>query len=366
MENNNEKTKLHNGLGFGLHSLTLLSGAKSRSLSAENKTGEKGCGGAAEDGTGGLAARDLGQGWKVSPSILLKAGETAMIADIAGEGVIKHIWMTDSSGDKRPIILRIYFDGFKKAAVETPHCDFFCAADYGEYKQISSLAVCVNPRRGFNSYFEMPFFKNFKITLENITKNDITVYYQIDYLLTELPANAGYFHAQFRRVNPLKYKTPYTILDNIKGRGQYVGTYLFWGSNSSGWWGEGEIKFFLDGDFKYPTICGTGTEDYFCGAYNFDVNGRYTDFSGPYCGFFKTKTDDAYRSQSRFSMYRFHIADPIYFEEDIKVTIQALGWREGGRYLPLMDDISSVAYWYSDNLDDDYPPLPNRDGLEII
>ncbi|MDD4125908.1 MAG: DUF2961 domain-containing protein, partial [Eubacteriales bacterium] len=276
-----------------------------------------------------------------------------------------HIWMTDSSGDKRPLILRIFWDNSEKPSVEAPLCDFFCNANYGEYKQISTLAVCVNPRKGLNSYFEMPFYKSFKITMENKSTNDVALFYQVDYLLTELPENAAYFHAQFRRVNPLPYKGVYTILDNIRGRGQYIGTYLFWGSNSCGWWGEGEIKFFLDGDNEYPTICGTGTEDYFCGAYNFDVNGRYVDFTGPYGGFHKMSVDDVYKSQARFSMYRFHVADPIYFESDIRVTIQALGWRSGGRYLPLMDDISSVAYWYQDNLDDDFPVLPDKDGLEI-
>ncbi len=356
---------MYNGLGFGMHGLTLLSDAKSRSISAENKSGEKGKGGMATEGTGAGCARDLGRGWKVSPSIIVKAGETAILADAAGQGVIKHIWMTDSSGEKRPLILRMYWDGNDKPSVEVPLGDFFCNADYGEYKQISTLAVCVNPRKGLNSYFEMPFYERFKITLENISSNDIMVYYQIDYLLTDLQPNTGYFHAQFRRVKSLPYKGVHTILDNVRGRGQYVGTYLFWGSKSNGWWGEGEIKFFLDGDDEFPTICGTGTEDYFCGAYNFDVNGRYVDFTGPYGGFHKMAVDDVYKSQARFSMYRFHIADPIYFDSDIKVNIQALGWRSGGRYLPLQDDISSVAYWYQDNLEDNFPALPDKDGLEI-
>jgi hypothetical protein len=212
----------------------------------------------------------------------------------------------------------------------------------------------------------MPFRRSFKITVENISSIDVMLYYQIDYLLTALPENAAYFHAQFRRVNPLPYKDVYTILDNVKGCGQYVGTYIYWGSNNSGWWGEGEIKFYLDGDTDFPTICGTGTEDYFCGAYNFDFNGKYTDFTGPYTGFHKMAVDEAYKSQARFSLYRFHIADPIYFKNDIKITIQALGWRSGGRYLPLQDDISSVAYWYQDGLDDDFPALPDKDGLEIV
>ena len=142
---------------------------------------------------------------------------------------------------------------------------------------------------------------------------------------------------------------------------------MHWGVKSNGWWGEGEIKFYLDGDKDFPSICGTGTEDYFCGAYNFDVNGKYTEYTTPYSGLSKVRaTNEIYRSQRYFNMYRFHVTDPIYFENDIKVTIQALGWRSEGRYYPLQDDISTVAYWYSDNLNDEYPTLPSKNELEIV
>ena len=193
-------------------------------------------------------------------------------------------------------------------------------------------------------------------------------YYQIDYTLTEVPEDAAYFHAQFRRTNPLPYKTDYTILDDVKGKGHYVGTYLAWGVHNNGWWGEGEIKFFMDGDTEFPTICGTGTEDYFCGSYNFEnqKTNQYENFSTAYTGFAKIDTDEIYKSQRRFSMYRWHIMDPIRFEEDLKVTIQALGWRSGGRYLPLQDDIASVAFWYQDGETQKFPELPDRDYLEII
>ena len=202
---------------------------------------------------------------------------------------------------------------------------------------------------------------------ENTGADECNVYYQIDCEEKTIPDNALYFHAQFRRVNPLKYKEVYTILDGIKGNGHYVGTYMYWGVNNNGWWGEGEIKFYIDGDTDFPTVCGTGTEDYFCGAYNFDVKGQYTEFSTPYSGLSKVdSTDQTYAAQRRFNMYRWHITDPIYFKEDLRVTIQALGWRSGGRYLPLQDDLSSVAYWYSDTLDDIYPPLPSVNELEII
>ena len=213
----------------------------------------------------------------------------------------------------------------------------------------------------------MPFYKKCRITIENLHSQDVTVYYQIDYVLTDLPKDCAYFHAQFRRVNPLPYKQVYTILDNVKGNGHYVGTYLFWGVNNNGWWGEGEIKFYLDGDTDFPTICGTGTEDYFCGSYNFDIGGKYQEYCTPYAGLAKViRPDGLYFSNQRFSLYRWHICDPIYFKKDIRVTIQALGWRDEGRYLPLQDDISSVCFWYQDSICNSFPKFPGVDELEII
>ncbi|MPM96493.1 hypothetical protein SDC9_143656 [bioreactor metagenome] len=214
----------------------------------------------------------------------------------------------------------------------------------------------------------MPFRKKCKMTLENRDTKPVTIYYQIDYTLTEVEEDRAYFHAQFRRVNPLPYKSVYTIVDNIQGKGHYIGTYMAWGLNNSGWWGEGEIKFYMDGDKEYPTICGTGTEDYFCGSYNFEdqTTHQYTSFSTPYTGCHAFLPDHLYQSQFRFSLYRWHILDPIRFETDLKVTIQALGWRDEGRYLPLQDDISSVAYWYQTLPHNPFPPLPDKDYLEII
>ncbi|MCL2518680.1 MAG: DUF2961 domain-containing protein [Oscillospiraceae bacterium] len=350
-----------------LDNISRLSNAVSRSISAENYKGEKGKAGMSATGTGQNCARDLGIGWKVSPSVNIKAHTTFEVADIDGPGAIKHIWMTDSASMNRAMIIRIYWEGNDKPSVEAPLGDFFASADCQQFSQLSSLAVCVNPRRAFNCYWTMPFKKHCRITVENIRDMDITLYYQVDYVLTEVPDDSAYFHAQFRRTNPLPYKEVYTLLDNVCGKGQYVGTYMFWGVNNNGWWGEGEIKFYLDGDKEFPTICGTGTEDYFCGSYDFDVDGHYVEFNTPYCGLSKVmRPDGLYKSQQRFSLYRWHITDPIYFSEDIKVTIQALGWRSGGRYLPLQDDISSVAYWYLDTPYTNFPELPDSDYLELV
>jgi hypothetical protein len=356
-----------NGLGMHMGNLARLSDARSRSISPENFTGEKGQGGMAIEGTGAGAARDLGQGWKISPSIVIPAGETFTLADINGPGAIQQIWMTPT-GTWRHSILRIYWDDQTIPSVECPVGDFF-AMGWGEYAQLSSLAVCVNPGSAFNCYWEMPFRKRCRITMTNIDDRDMVLYYQINYTLTEVPEDKGYFHAQFRRVNPLPYKEVYTILDGVKGQGHYVGTYMAWGVNNNGWWGEGEIKFYLDGDEDFPTICGTGTEDYFCGSYNFEnqKTHEYQAFTTPYAGLHQIlRPDGLYRSQQRFGLYRWHILDPIRFERDLRVTIQALGWRADRRYLPLQDDIASVAYWYQALPTEPFPPLPSRDELEVI
>ena len=214
----------------------------------------------------------------------------------------------------------------------------------------------------------MPFHRSARLTLENLGDQEAVVYYQITYTLTTVPDDVACFHARWRRSNPLPYKQVHTLLDNVRGKGHYVGTYLAWQVNSPGWWGEGEIKFYLDGDIDYPTICGTGTEDYFGGAWNFEhPKGSYGTFSTPFLGLPQVvQPDGLYRSQQRFGMYRWHIMDPIRFAEDLCVTMQALGWRSGGRYLPLQDDISSVAYWYQAEPHHPYPPLPAKDDLEVI
>ncbi len=348
--------------------LACISPNVTRSISPENLTGEPGQGARTPlgQGTARSAARDLGDGWKVNPYLILAPDEDRTLADIAGSGSIRHIWLTPGTGDWRNLILRIFWDDSPVPSVECPVGDFF-ACGWGEYAQISSLAVCLNPGRAFNCYWTMPFRTRCRVTLENRTGKEVAVYYQITYELGEVPDSAGYFHAQFNRTNPLPYKQDYVLLDGVEGSGQYVGTYMAWGVNNTGWWGEGEIKFFMDGDGAYPTICGTGTEDYFCGSYNFDVNGQYTVFTTPYSGLAQViRPDGAYRSQTRFGLYRWHITDPIRFRESLRVTIQALGWRSGGRYLPLQDDIASVAFWYQDRPCAKRKPLPSKDELEII
>lgn len=195
----------------------------------------------------------------------------------------------------------------------------------------------------------------------------MNVYYQVDYTLTTVPDDAAYFHAQFRRSNPTQ-GAMHTLVDSISGKGQYVGTYIAWGVNNNGWWGEGEIKFYMDGDKTYPTINGTGTEDYFCGSYNFEnrKTRQYQEFTTAYAGLHQViRPDGLYTSQQRFGMYRWHIVDPIRFEKGLKITIQDLGWRSEGRYLPQQSDISSVVYWYQREPHAPFPKLPAKNQLEV-
>ncbi|MGI5925197.1 MAG: glycoside hydrolase family 172 protein [Lentisphaeria bacterium] len=357
----------YNGLGLHLGTLSRLSSAQTRSICPENFTGEKGRAAMATEGRGAPAARDLGVGWKISPCVLIEAGETFTLADISGMGAVQQIWLTPT-GNWRFQILRIYWDDQEQPSVECPIGDFF-GMGWGRYAPLNSLAVCVNPGQAFNCYWEMPFRKRCRITLTNISAEAVRLYYQVNYTLTEVPDDCAYFHAQFRRVNPLPYKSVYTILDGVQGQGHYVGVCMHWGVNNTGWWGEGEIKFYLDGDDEYPTICGTGTEDYFCGSYNFEnkATHQYEVFSTAYAGLHQViRPDGLYASQQRFAMYRWHIMDPIRFSRDLRVTIQALGWRSGGRYLPLQDDIASVAFWYQSQPTAAFPALPSRDELEVI
>ncbi len=346
-------------LDLSLGNLYHTSKAKSRSISPENFTGEKGKAGMATEGTGKNAARNLGQTWKVSPSVRIKAGTTFTLGEIKEPGIIQQIWMTPT-GNWRKSIIRFYWDGEAEPSVECPVGHFF-ATGWGKYAQLTSLAVCVNPGSAFNCYWPMPFRKSARITLENTDDKDMTLYYQINYSLQDVPKTAGYFHAQYREELPLRQKGIYTILDNVKGEGQYVGTYLAWEVHSPGWWGEGEIKFFMDGDKEFPTICGTGTEDYFCGSYNFEnrETKKYQVFCTPYAGLSQVlPPDKIYEVGQQFGLYRWHIQDPIRFEKDLRVTIQALGWNKDGTYLQEEDNISSVAYWYQKEPHQVFPAVP--------
>ena len=297
----------------------------------------------------------------MNPFLKISAGETITIAEINGSGAIQQIWMTPT-GNWRTTIIRIYWDGEETPSVECPVGDFFCSA-YNSYAQLSSLAVCVNPGSAFNCYWKMPFRKSAKITMQNMGNKEMRLYYQINYVLAEVGDDEAYFHAQYRQSKPTNGGI-HTILDGVKGKGHYVGTYFAWRVNNTGWWGEGEVKFYMDGDNQFPTICGTGLEDYICGSYNFDVGRKYVTFSTPYSGLTQAICPkDTYGGGSKFGMYRWHITDPVRFDSDLKVDVQDLGWRDGGRYNIQKSNISTVAFWYQREPHDPFPALPKAEDL---
>lgn len=273
----------------GIGTLPYLTRGKSRAINAENRSGEK--------GKGGMAASHLGPSRKGSPCLKdVQSGETVVLGEIDGPGVIDHIWITvdnkTTEGDcfvLRDLVLRMYWDEEKTPSVEVPLGDFFCCG-FGQECFVNSSAITVVPSRGLNSYFQMPFRTKAKITLENQHANPIPAFfYQIDYCLyDDLPEQTSYFHASWRRQAITELGKDYVIIDEIKGCGQYIGTYIALSTLQRYWWGEGEVKFYIDGDKEYPTICGTGMEDYFGGSWSFasQENGRTVEhtYSTPYLG----------------------------------------------------------------------------------
>lgn len=364
-----------------------LSPARSRSISAENPTGAKSGGAQAvppdAKGKGGTdahctpAASELGKGWKVRPCLLnLKPGSTAVLADIKGPGVIRHLWITVLESVHRLMVLRVYYDGAAFPSIETPLGDFFCNGIDG-LALVNAAPIVVAPRGGMNSYWPMPFRGSIRIEVANDGPRPVEhVFYQVSYSLEDVPDDAAYLHACWRRSMTTRQRPEHLILDladpapraatRAKRRapvagapGHYVGTYLAWSQLSNGWWGEGEVKFFIDGDpHDAPTICGTGTEDYFGGAWGFVMDHARslapTTYSTPFLGYPQACCEPSPHSKQlmqprvpQHGLYRFHIPDPVRFERDLRVTVQALGWHAAtGKYQPLTDDIASVAYWY--------------------
>lgn len=347
-----------------------ITGINSRSICPENPTGQPGKGAMAlipEEEKNTHPARALGQGWKVRPSIPIPAGTTTVLADIEGSGMIRHIWMVNNHLISRDLIVRFYWDNAKNPAIECPLGDFFFNG-WNAYNFVNCMTVAVNPAKGFNCFWPMPFRTHCRITLENRSHKDMCLFYQIDYQEREINENAAYLHARFARSNPLPYKQDHKLLE-VEGNGHYVGTFVAYGAHNNNWWGEGELKFFMDGDEQFPTICTTGTEDYFLGAYNFEnwATKTYDDFAGLYSGFYKVKNDSMYNCQTRFGMYRVHTEDPIYFKKKLKVTLQSIGWRrEFTEFHVQQDDIASVSLYYLDRPDGGESVLPSADDCEVI
>lgn len=335
------------------------------SICPENLTGERGGAARAIEGTGSYFSRSLGPGYKMSPSICIKAKEEAVLAKIDGSGEIRHIWITCPVEAWRDLVLECFWDDEVEPSIQVPVGDFFCNG-WCEPVNVNSIPIIVAPRGGFNSYWPMPFTKSARLVLKNRHYNDCIIYYQIDYVKKRFKEEVLTFHGQFRRSNPVSKKSPHIILDSVEGFGHYVGMYMAWQSNSCDWWGEGEVKFYLDEDKDYPSICSTGTEDYFGGAYNFAENRSYQCYSAPYMGLHQViRPDGLYRSQQRFGMYRWHIMDSISFRERIRIEIQPLGVQYNNKYMLLQDDVATTVFWYQKEPHKNFPDFPDEDECYV-
>ena len=308
-------------------------------FSAENPTGTR---------EGGTHAKDCE---KLRPCIDIEPGETVVLCDTDGPGMITHIWFTGYVGHS--FVMRIYWDNEEFPSVEAPISAFFgCAYDEnfkdrdGKYVVLNAATMLTAPGRGYNSYWEMPFYKHCKITMENRGEQKQTLFYMISGWHGEIPEDSGYFHAVYRQEHPVQKGRSYTVLDNVEGPGMFAGVCFSSGMNGNNTcWVEGEIQMYIDGA-KYPSMNYTGTEDYFCGSYGFGndiILNKYQTFSGLYTGLYAILGDNEefYNQQQRFLLYRFHVKDPVYFSKSFKMTMDNLGWT-GPRY----DDYTSVAFWY--------------------
>ena len=344
-------------------------GVSTRQISAENPDGAKG--GACRwlpnpddpDLPFSAGAAQLGKGWKVRPFIKVQPGETVTLMDVTDCGSIREMFLATDTHRLSELILRFYWDSETEPSVVCPVGAFFAMGHDDAPHGVMSLPVQVAPRSGLNCYWRMPFRTRARITLtyEGIEPVGL-IAYRILYKLHGVAEGTAYFHAQYRHAVTQSAHPVYTILEGVRGKGCYVGTYLAWTALQSDWWGEGEVKFYLDGDTDQPTMADNGTEDYFGGSFGFspfnsqDCWNREQAFCQPNFGMPLVRLD-ATTGPRKFSLYRWHLDDSIGFAEDIRVEVQTLGLRDH-RYRPLSEDIASVAYWYQQEPHSAFPVLP--------
>lgn len=352
-----------------LDDLYKQSGVVTRMISAENPTGEKGKACLDEPNPDDprlfWSKNSLGKGYKVCPFITLEANSKIDIANVRGSGVIRQIFLTSDREKFSELVIRIYWDDEKEPSVECPLGMFFCMGHDRFPHLVSSMPVTVAPHRGCNCYWRMPYKKGFRIEIENEgdTKTWILAYKVI---FTEEEVNdVAYFHATYRHTLTTPENPTHIILDDVNGEGLYVGTYLAWTELHERWWGEGEVKFYIDDDKEYPSICDNGTEDYFGGAWNFGGYGIVKDskeivFQSPYLGLSLAHVEDD--CPKHFSMHRFHIEDPIGFKKNIKVTVDTIGWKEDfSKYEHHDEDVKSVAFFYQKEPHKPYKTLEKKE-----
>jgi hypothetical protein len=285
----------------------------SRAVTFENVTGERGAGGQAHGGRKGAPSRSVG------------AGETVELCDLAGPGTVRHIWCTvpPAAPDvMRALALEVFYDGAPEPSVSVPLLDFF-GLPLGRPVAYASALTSAHEGRGFNAYFPMPFRERMRATFTNSSPRPVMLYYQVDYTLGPVASDAGMLHVAFRRENPTTMRRDFAIVDELRGPGRFLGCAIGVRPIDAGsWYGEGEVKVYRDGDDEYPTICGTGLEDYVGSAWGMDAHhapfaGAPLDVRPPGASFFSIPHFVAF--------YRWHVPDPIVFTSTLRVTIQQIG-----------------------------------------
>ncbi len=337
----------------GLYNLG--TGMESRSISFENPTGEP--------GEGGKTASNLGVGRKGFPAKGIAPGETVTLCDIEGPGTVRHIWMTGSFNDRklalRSMVIRAYWEEQEHPSIECPLGDFMGSAN-ARYSAYQSAVHSTGQNAALNIWLPMPFETRGKITLTNEGEENITVFYQVDYTINDKhPKDFGRLHVCFVRENPTTPGQDFEILPKRTGKGRFIGAVLGIRTFEEYWWGEGEIKIYMDGDEEFPTICGTGSEDYVCLSYGM----QETPYMYHGCSWNK----DGY-----VSMYRWHLKDPIFWQEEVRITIQQIGydWDRAQQGEPPLyerqDDWSSATFWYEPVPSDPLPSVEDRIGDLLV
>lgn len=316
----------------------LDTGLVSRSISFENPTGAP--------GEGGKAASKLGPGRKGSPMRNVKPGQTVPLCDIGGSGTIRHIWLTTRPipANLRSLVIRAWWDGQAHPSIEAPVGDFFGFA-HGKVMPYASAVHSVGEKAGMNFWLPMPFRTRARITLTNEGEKAVPVFYQIDYTIRDVHrSDVGRLHALFRRENPTTLKQDFELLPQRTQKGRFIGSVMGIRATHANWWGEGEIKVYMDGDEALPTLCGTGSEDYVGLSWGI----QQTPF--PYNGC-------SLNEKQFVSMYRWHLPDPIQWQKECRITIQQIQWQKG--LAEVTDDWSCATFWYEPTPSAPLPPLPD-------
>ena len=327
----------------------------SRSITFENLTDAQ--------GQGGKASSPLGVGRKGDPVRHIQAGESVTIANIDGPGMIRHIWLTTHKKPAllRGAVIRIYWDDQEHPGIEVPLGDFFGFA-HAQTPPFESAVHSVSEKLGMNIWLPMPFAHRAHVEICNESEERMPLFFQIDYTLGDvINEHTGYLHVSFQRQNPTSTGSDLVLLQRSGCKGRYLGAVMGVRPLDSLWWGEGEMKVYLDGDSEFATIVGTGAEDYV--GLSWGIQQNAFQYHGAN---WRERPDDS--DTGAVSMYRWHIQDPIWWRDDIKVTIQQIGHRPANaqtiseykqELYERQDDWSVATFWYEPVPSAPLPPFPN-------